>query len=490
MGLESILKESDIDHSIRINNDDDFESLGLPGDGSSDNPYRIEGKYFSFDANGIYIQNTTKYFVIKNCSFDSLLSGLSIHNIENHTATIENNIFLNNTFYAISISNANYSRIENNIMKYNKRGITVYSCYFPYIRNNTIFGGFVINDYKGNSGIIIRETYAAAIINNTINNFGYCMHVEKCCESLIENNTCLYAREDGSIYISMSSNIIVKRNIIYNSLCFYGIEISYSDNNTIIYNTIYQCALFGIVLSISNNNSIHHNNLLFNVILDQPQALDVGENNTWYETSTEEGNFWSDWSGSGPYEIEAAVPDYNYDFYPLSNIFGLNLSDLYFPNTTNDDSYEENDYGFNNPEIKLHNEKHSFKLYYADLDFFRIGLLANNRYSFFLEFNSTQINLDIYLFEEDPTFLEFNKLAGSYSSNNSEYFTFTSSVSDFFYLLVVGDLENYKNINQSYYNLTILTLPPISPSVSLKTKPYGFFLIVFVFVFCRKKKIK
>ncbi|MCK4845872.1 MAG: hypothetical protein KAS95_09375, partial [Candidatus Heimdallarchaeota archaeon] len=40
-----------------------------------------------------------------------------------------------------------------------------------------------------------------------------------------------------------------------------------------------------------------------------------GANNYWYDSATKEGNYWSDWSGSGSYFIGGYA--YSVDLYPL-----------------------------------------------------------------------------------------------------------------------------------------------------------------------------
>ena len=47
----------------------------------------------------------------------------------------------------------------------------------------------------------------------------------------------------------------------------------------------------------------------------ESQARDTGVGNVWYDVSTMEGNFWSDWSGYGTYSIEGSAE--NEDIYPM-----------------------------------------------------------------------------------------------------------------------------------------------------------------------------
>lgn len=453
------------DDPILIDDNDDFVSLGLPGNGTINDPYRIENKYFKNETyhTGIEISKTTKHFVIQNCFFEMASSGILLENVANNTAIIRKNEFNNHNYIAIYIEKSDYTKIENNTGKSNRVSIEAIDCYFPFIKNNSFYGGFSLLDSYKPTGFNFRMSHNASIINNTINNYEQCIYARNCSGFQIENNTCLYSRGDGSINLYLSTEMVVKRNLIYNNLFWCGIELLESDNCIIMYNTIYHCVAFGILLGGSNNNFVHHNNIIYNGITDQPQGFDNGLNNVWYEASLEEGNYWSDWSGIGPYEIEGSVPSYNYDLYPLINLSGLDISDLYFPNTTNDDLYEENDYLHLYADIALST---THNLHYADIDIFRINLQKSWKYNFLLEFDYDIIDLDFYLLEELIYVEVFNILNGSHSLHDNERFTFIVLEQGYYYLLVVGDLEQYKEIIPTNYQLTITTISFIPSQIA------------------------
>lgn len=453
------------DDQIFINSDEDFVSLGLPGTGTLENPYKIENKSIIIDdfSPGIEVYNTTKHFVIQNCYFEMTRIGIRIRRVAANTALIRDNEFKNNPITAIEILSTHYARIENNTGKHNLEGIYVSHSNFTSIVNNSLFGSYTYEGILDPSGLKFLSSWDASIISNSINNYEQCIYARQCSGFLIENNTCLYSRADGSIHLYMSSDMIVRRNLIYYNLAQSGIHVYLTDNCEILYNTIYHCALWGIALIGSDDNYIHHNNLIDNMILDQPQCFDNGINNIWYVGIQEEGNYWSDWSGIGPHEIDGSVPNYNYDLYPLTNLSGIEIGDLYFPNTTNDDTYEENDYTFNNPDIAL---SITHNLHYADIDFFRINLQKSWKYSFLLNFNYNTIDLDFYLLEDSFYEVEFNVLNGSYSNSNNEWFTFIAPDYGYYNLYVVGDLEQYKEIIPTDYQLTITTIAFISTTPS------------------------
>ena len=459
--LDLPLANVESDDSILIDSDDDFVSLGLPGNGAINDPYRIENKYFKNETyhTCIEISQTTKHFVIQNCYFEMARScGILLENVATNTAIIRNNEFNDHDHVAIYIKESDYIKIENNTGKSNRVNIEAIDSYFPFIKNNSFYGGFSLLDSYKPIGFNFRRSHNASVINNTINNYEQCIYARNCSGFLIENNTCLYSRGEGSINLYLSTEMVIKRNLIFNNLFWSGIELSESDNCIIMYNTIYHCVAFGIVLGVSNNNSIHHNNILYNGITDQPQGFDNGINNVWYEASLEEGNYWSDWSGIGPYEIFGSVLPYNYDLYPLSNLSGLDISDLYLPNTTNDDIYEENDYLHSFAEIAL---SITHNLHYADIDIFRINLQNSWKYNFLLEFDYDVIDLDFYLLEELIHDDVFNILNESHSLHDNEEFTFIALEHGYYYLLIVSDLEHYKEIVPTNYQLTITAISKI-----------------------------
>lgn len=76
-------------------------------------------------------------------------------------------------------------------------------------------------------------------------------------------------------------------------------------------------ASYGIYFAdAGNNNLIHHNDFFENSV--SSQALDDGYNNQWYDDSTNEGNYWSDWICTGDYLIDGSAAFV--DPYPLGGV--------------------------------------------------------------------------------------------------------------------------------------------------------------------------
>ncbi len=224
---------------IYITSDNGLEIF--PGTGTAEDPYRIEGyNITTTDDHGIFIYNTTKYFIIRNCYVEAGNYGINIYEIADGTAAI-----INNT-------------CNNNIM-----------------------------------GIKLRDSVSSTVANNTCNNNDvHGIFLEDSDSSTVANNTC-------------SNNKL------------YGIQLWYSDFCVITYNLLQENEEYGVYVEISypRNNLIHHNTFVDNNLGGSSQARDEGSDNFWYDTETLEGNYWSDWSGTGNYSIDGSAD--SIDLYPF-----------------------------------------------------------------------------------------------------------------------------------------------------------------------------
>ncbi len=247
--------------SIDIRYDSDFEVF--PGTGTEEDPYVIEGyDITTTDDNGIYISGTTKYFIINNCYVDASEYGICIYNVTDGTATVINNTCSNNY-----------------------RGIYLWDSDSSTIGNNTCS-----NNNKW--GILLKSSGSSTVVNNTCSNNGYDgIWLYSSSSSTVANNTCSNNNGQG-ITFEDSAFCVVTYNLLQENE-YYGIYLGYG----------------------SDNNLFHHNTFVDNYLGETSQAFDYGTNNFWYDTATLEGNYWSDWSGTGHYSINGPVN--SVDLYPL-----------------------------------------------------------------------------------------------------------------------------------------------------------------------------
>ncbi|MHA1947479.1 MAG: right-handed parallel beta-helix repeat-containing protein [Candidatus Hodarchaeales archaeon] len=340
---------------IAITSDDELANMANNGTGTANDPYIIADWIITgSQTHGISIKWTTKYFRVENCWIESSeghgICGIFVENVASGTTIIINNTCNRNDDNGISLKNANFSTVTNNICNnnYKENGISLVDSGSSTVVNNTCNNNdqrgillwasdssIVVNNNCSNNdegGIRVSESISSTLANNTCkNNGGEGIRLRYSDSSIIVNNTCSN-NVDYGIWLRDSSSLTVFNNIcndnewrfsgfwgsgygIYlwetsfstvshntcdnNGEC--GIFLAFSDNNPIIWNTIVENGIYGILLaSDSANNEIHHNNFHTNGLYSS-QAFDNGTNNQWY------GNYWSDYSGTGSYLIDGSA---------------------------------------------------------------------------------------------------------------------------------------------------------------------------------------
>jgi len=110
---------------IIIASDSDFSIF--PGAGTPEDLYIIEGfNITTISDYSIYIHDTTKYFIIRNCYVDAVERGIYLYNIADGTATITNNTCMNND-HGIYLYDSNSATLTNNTCTNNNdHGIYLY----------------------------------------------------------------------------------------------------------------------------------------------------------------------------------------------------------------------------------------------------------------------------------------------------------------------------------------------------------------------------
>lgn len=248
-------KSNPMHSPIRIESDDDFLNYDFIGNGTQDNPYIIQNYRISASGEnsfGIYIANTNLFFIIKNCLIYADFIGIGLMDVATETAWIINNTCISKT--------------------------------------------------GSGGGIFLGDTINCTIINNICINFMQGIHLNYASHCLI------------------MSNLIEDNN-------YQGINIRWSSFNIIINNTVKRSPQHGIALvGDANSNKIYHNIILDNAQLDtydiddrltgliNSQGFDEGNNNYWYDDVSTQGNWWSDYQGSGNYSIDGPVG--TEDIYP------------------------------------------------------------------------------------------------------------------------------------------------------------------------------
>jgi len=247
---------------IVVRNDQDFENMyNFPGNGTLSDPYVIADLNINTNKEyAIYISWTTKHFLIKNCTIKCSSYGIHVKYAAAGTARIENNNIqprasLNNYYSLIFIFHSPGIQIKNNDLSNSQEN-------------------------PNGSGIYIRESKNTLISNNS-------------CSSLFI-----------SIQLSDSDSALIEFNFVES--CTQGIDIWSCDFSIIRFNSLYFNEYPGVKNSHASNCFFHHNNFFNNSLDDyyNEQAVD-NDGNTWYDRSTNEGNYWSDlvWDDNAFYLI-------------------------------------------------------------------------------------------------------------------------------------------------------------------------------------------
>ena len=255
--------KSSADPSISILGNSQLASEADSGSGTAIYPYIIENRTIDGD---IHIQDTTAFFIIKNCTVYGGSNGIDLYRVINGELN-------NNTIYnqerGIEVENSNHTKIRNNIIfNTNRYGIYVAG----NTRNISIYNN---NIYDNNGdGIQISALNITSYKNHIYNNSGNGMDVIWS-ENIIVYENHIYNNFDNGIRISNSNHTLIKNNNIYNN-SESGIFLTWNQENiTIVENMIYDnCG--GIYLYESNNSIIYYNDLYTN------DWVGIHVFNSWY----------------------------------------------------------------------------------------------------------------------------------------------------------------------------------------------------------------
>jgi len=152
---------------INITSDADFDIQGWPGNGSSVNPYIIEGLSITTDAECINITDTTVYFEVKNCILsggsEHFGSGIVLNNVFNGTIQYCT-IYMHN--HGIYLVNSNNCKITSNAVSSNSFGFALYDSDYCTLTNNTAFSNLF-------EGFRLSSSNNCTLTNNTASNNPY-----------------------------------------------------------------------------------------------------------------------------------------------------------------------------------------------------------------------------------------------------------------------------------------------------------------------------
>lgn len=275
---------------IEIINDANFTDYGFPGSGTEEDPYLIQNYNITseeFGTPGILIDDVKKYFTIQNCLVQTRGPGIIIKKVNKGACDVINNYIYGCIGIGLEIRFGLNLLIERNTIINTNQGIYLDATDGSVIIENLVYANFM-------DGITFYQIDDCTVVNNTFADNKIGINLGTASDFTVANNTCINNDE-------------------------YGIKLFDAQNNNLMYNTLVNNTEYGIYLrNVASKNKIHHNVFIDNNLLGTSQAEDEGSSNTWYDSDSNEGNYWDDWSGIGSYQIGG--PATSEDLYPLDAI--------------------------------------------------------------------------------------------------------------------------------------------------------------------------
>ncbi len=271
---------------IIIREDSNFTDYGFLGDGSESNPFIIENLNITTEEEkGIYIYNTTRYFIIKNCFVNASKDGIVIDTVKEGSAVITDNICTKNSLGGISIYHAPKSQLSNNTCIFNSFwGILVRNSSGSQVNHNIC--QYSEGSGLAGAGIYVRDSESTVIDNNTCEyNSMVGIVVENSPSTYVVDNNCTNNYDLGGIVIYTSNDTEVTNNLCKDNIMS-NIEI-FESNDTFILNNECSGRGYGVVVSNSVNVTIDSNRCTENDFLGMYLIRSEGatvSNNILYNT--------------------------------------------------------------------------------------------------------------------------------------------------------------------------------------------------------------
>ena len=250
------------------------------GSGIWGDPYIIENVTLDAQTSGncITIQNSSVFFIIRNCTLSNsgwnlFDASISLDNVNN--SLLINNSFSQNEFAGISLRKTCVNNtIQGNIWQDDEQ----YCIFFyQYCNNNKILnnkikesGGYAVYFFEKNNNNIIADNYMTRIGSYT--GSGQVIRFGNDCKGNVIANNIIIDFYNGILLDQYCDNNIISNNFISNNDENFGIALNqYCNNNTIYNNTITEIGLssffdgIGIwMIDDCDNNNISKNTIVEN----------------------------------------------------------------------------------------------------------------------------------------------------------------------------------------------------------------------------------
>ncbi|MEW5760591.1 MAG: right-handed parallel beta-helix repeat-containing protein, partial [Candidatus Thermoplasmatota archaeon] len=215
---------------ISINGNGSFTNANgvTSGTGTQSDPYIIEN--WDIDAtnnDGIFIQNTDSYFIIRNCYIhdgkNNWWFGIGLYNVTNGKI---DNVTLKNNFVGIYFEISNNNQINCSVIYLNTWGVYLYKSPNNQITNTTSYN----NTYDGFTLVYSSDN---EMINITAYNNSQCGIQLALSSNTQINNSSIYNNVYG-MYLASAANSFMRFNTLDNNRYNFGVDV-YIDASDISY---------------------------------------------------------------------------------------------------------------------------------------------------------------------------------------------------------------------------------------------------------------
>ncbi len=258
------------DHdAVSVTGDVELAAISVSGTGWVLDPYILEGWNITTSVqDGIYIQDTTAHFVIRDCWISSTLdSAIEIQNAAVGTVTIQDTQCIDSK-YGIWIKSCENSTVKRNQCHGSMKGIWADQC------GGTLFANNICNATSTDSIFVEDSPYCNFTSNtcsfanynqvySTSHGTGKGIYATSSDHSFFYNNTCLKNEYDGFRVTASPSSVILLNNITGGH--YLGIYLSTSQDSIVANNSVSFNSETGISVSQSDFVIVANNSATSNV---------------------------------------------------------------------------------------------------------------------------------------------------------------------------------------------------------------------------------
>ncbi len=242
--LEELQKSSS--GPIMISGNEDFVNKarmnGWPGNGTSDNPYIIENLVIvtnQWATNGIHIENTDVYFIIRNCTITTSGDGWP--------PTYPSGIYLSNVYNAVLMNNT-------------ALGCKGFGYYLSGVHDTMLINNTALQNNQG--GYFLSWSSNATLINNTAHgNVHHGFFLDSSINLTLITNRAINNSDTGYYLKSSSNNTLMENIAVFNAL---GFELEDSSNHDVLLGNIVHDNLGSFFLLYSQYNRLESNKIYQN----------------------------------------------------------------------------------------------------------------------------------------------------------------------------------------------------------------------------------